>query len=172
LVTATKDGGEDFTFQYISPIETITRIVEDGSLLASQSSSDGLLRDLKDGSTYRNNNFFQQHPEAYTILLQSDALELANALGPRKGVFKVVNVYMTLAEIPKHLRSKTENLFLVLTVKESDLKNHRQEVYEPMLRDFLSLEEGVIVNGKILRAGLLVHLGDNLEVNNFNKDVK
>jgi hypothetical protein len=71
---------------------------------------------------------------------------------------------MTLGEIPKHQRSQTKNLFLVLSVKEKDLKNNRKEVYQPLIRDLLKLQEGVLFDGKLIRAGLLVHLGDNLEV--------
>jgi hypothetical protein len=62
-------------------------------------------------------------------------------------------------------RSKTENWFLALSVKESDLKLDRTAVYKPLLEDRLRLEQGIPVDdqGHILRAGLLCHLGDNLE---------
>jgi hypothetical protein len=60
------------------------------------------------------------------ILMHSDALELCNALWPAKGVHKVVNVYFALAEINKSQRSKTENFFLTLSVKEAYLKQYRK----------------------------------------------
>jgi hypothetical protein len=90
-------------------------------------------------------------------------VELANPLGASRGVHKIVNVYASLAELPKNARSKTENKFLVLSVKEKHLKKNREEVYKPLLEDLHRLEAGVSINGKILKAGLLVHLGDNLE---------
>ena len=62
--------------------------------------------------------------------------------------------------------------FLALTVKESDLKANREAVYQPIVDDLLLLEQGITTSdGKILRAGLLFHLGDNLEshaVGGFN----
>jgi len=65
--------------------------------------------------------------------------------------------------LPKALRSKTENKFLVLSVKNMHLKTHRQEIYKALVEDLKKLEAGVTINGKIVKAGLLCHLGDNLE---------
>jgi hypothetical protein len=76
----------------------------------------------------------------------------------------MVNVYVTLAEIPRSKRSKTENIFLVLSVKEQHLKKHGEEVYSSLLADLLLLERGVEVNGRFIKAGVLVYLGDNLEL--------
>lgn len=158
-----KEKGE-FTFQYVSIINTITRIVEDKSLIPDKPSPEGYLKDVKDGQAYKNNKYFQDNPDALTIMLYSDGLELANPLGAAKTVYKAVNVYLTLADIPKHLRSRTENQFLVLAVMEEDLKEHREEVYAKLLEELKQLEEGVWINGRLVKAGLLLHTGDNLEL--------
>ena len=107
--------------------------------------------------------YFKENKDAYTIELYSDSIELANPLGASRGVHKIVNVYATLAELPKALRSKTENKYLVLSVKDKHLKKHRAEIYKPLLNDLQLLEDGVTARGKTVKAGLLVHLGDNLE---------
>jgi hypothetical protein len=119
------------SFQYISIKEIITAIVNDPSFVLpaglQEISVEFRIRDVKDGTAYKENVFFSQNPTALTIIIYSDALELCNPLGPAKGVHKIVNIYFTLAEIEKNLRSKTENFFLTLTVKESDLKQFRKE---------------------------------------------
>lgn len=164
-------SGETAKFVYVSISETLAKIVPELPKPDVQP-SDGLIRDVKDGRVYKENPYFIKHPDAYTILLYSDAIEINNPLGAKKGVNKLVNIYWTIAEIPKHLRSKTENWFLALTVKESDLKSNRDAVYQPIVDDLLLLEKGITSSdGKVLRAGLVFHLGDNLEshgVGGFN----
>lgn len=163
-VLVTDPGDKPFSFQYICIKETLSSILGDPTFKPASTSTDGMLRDLKDGVIYKNNIFFQENPDAKTIILYSDALELGNPLGATKGKNKIVNIYLTLGEIPKHLRSKTENWFLVLSVRESDLKLHREEVYAQLLQDLTDLEEeGVCINGQWIKAGLLAHIGDNLE---------
>jgi len=173
--TADSDQQKEFKFVYISVPETLANIVEALGLLPGDLKQDDLLRDInngldrllkdvKDGLVYKTNPFFVKFPGAYTLMFYSDSIELSNPLGAKKGVYKLVNIYWTIAEIPKHLRSKTENWFLALSVKESDLKLNREAVYKPLVDDLLRLEAGIPVgDDNILRAGLLCHLGDNLE---------
>jgi hypothetical protein len=151
------------TFQYISIIDTISNIIQDPSFSQENPSEDGMLRGVKDGSVYAENNFFQENKDALTIEIYSDAVELANPLGASRGKHKILNVYFSLAELPKGIRSKTENKFLVLSVKNMHVKTYRQEIYKPLLEDLKKLESGVTMNGKMVKAGLLCHLGDNLE---------
>jgi hypothetical protein len=164
---APSDGSEEdmsFKFVYVSVADTLASIVAEPEFKPEMQSQDGLLRDVKDGLVYKNNEFFQKNPDAYSLMFYSDALELNNPLGARKGVNKIVNIYWTFAEIPKYLRSRTENWFLALSVKEHDLKLDRNAVYKPLIEDLLRLEKGIpFGEGKTLKAGLLCHIGDNLE---------
>jgi hypothetical protein len=150
-------------FQYISIVDTICTIVQDPGVSPEKQAEDGLLHGVKDGSVYAENSYFQENPDALTIELYSDAVELSNPLGASKGKHKVVNVYFSLAELPKGIRSKTENKFLVLSAKNIHLKTYRQDIYKPLLEDLKRLEAGITVNGQTVKAGLLCHLGDNLE---------
>jgi hypothetical protein len=125
------------TFQYIPIISTVNAIISDPFFSPTVANSGDLIQDIKDGSAYKENSFFQKNPDAYTGILYSDALPLTNPLGAAKGLHKIVNVYFTLAEIPKHLRSKVENWFLVLMVAEVDLKGNREEVYRPLIEVWL-----------------------------------
>jgi hypothetical protein len=125
------------TFQYIPIISTVNAIISDPFFTPAVATSGDLIQDIKDGSAYKENVYFQRNPDAYTGILYSDALPLTNPLGAAKGIHKIVNVYFTLAEIPKHQRSKVENWFLVLMVAEIDLKANRDAVYQPLIEGWL-----------------------------------
>lgn len=155
--------GKISAFQYIPIISTVDAILSDRSFSPAPITASDLIKDIKDGSAWRENEYFRNNPDALAGLLYSDALELCNPLGPRKGFHKIVNVYFTLAEIPKHLRSKTENWFLVMMVNEHDLKKNRDVVYKTLVDDLKRLEEGVLVGSRVIQMGIIAHLGDNLE---------
>jgi hypothetical protein len=139
------------TFSYVSVIDTLATLASDPSFKADACSDSGFLRDVKDGTAYKENAFFKKNPEAFTLIFYSDAVELCNPLGARKGAHKVVNGYFTVAELPKHLRSKAENLFLAFSVKEKDVKEYPYEVYQPLIQDLAKLEKGVDIGGKIIK---------------------
>lgn len=152
------------TFMYVSVKETMKRIVSDPTFIPAEHVNDGyFLRDLKDGTAYKSNEYFKQNPEAHTLMLYSDGFELCNPLGAKRGFNKLVNIYMSVVEIEKHNRSKTENLFLVMSVRESDLKKNRNTIYRVLVEDLKELENGIVHDGKLLKAGLLCQIGDNLE---------
>lgn len=94
------------TFQYIPVTELVTAIASEPGFSGEARSKDNtdVLRDIKDGDAYRSNPFFQENPDALGIILYSDEVEICNPLGAAKGVHKILNIYMTLAEIPKHDR--------------------------------------------------------------------
>jgi len=141
--TDISDEPKEVNWIHISISETLSNIIEDPGFQPEIRQEDELIRDIKDGRVYKSHPYFQKHPDAYTLLLYSDAIELANPLGAKKGTYKLVNVYWTIAEIPKYLRSHSENWFLALSIKEHDLKLAREEVYKPLVEDLLSLEKGV-----------------------------
>jgi hypothetical protein len=155
--------GKKATFHYIPVINTLNAIITDPTFTQTKATAGDLIQDIKDGSAWQDNEYFQNNPDAYTGVLYSDAVEICNPLGAAKGKHKIVNVYLTLVEIPKHLRSKVENWFLVLTVNERDLKANREAVYKPLLDDLKRLEQGLQVGEKFLQMGIVAHLGDNLE---------
>jgi hypothetical protein len=95
---------KEFSFVYVSVPETLKNVVESLGAKAAPLNRDHMLRDVKDGLKYKTNNFFKKHPEAYTLMFYSDTIEITNPLGAKKGVYKIVNVYWTIAEIPKQLR--------------------------------------------------------------------
>jgi hypothetical protein len=160
-------GEKEIKVVYISVSKTLENVVAALKKTkfpeeAQQKAAD-LLMDIKDGLAYKSNTYFRENPDAYTLMFYGDAYDITNPLGARKGIHKIVNIYWTIAELPKHLRSKTENWFLALSIKDSDLKLCRGAVEKLIVDDLLLLEEGIPVAESILKAGLLCYIGDNLE---------
>jgi hypothetical protein len=162
-------AGKECPFQYIPIIQTVEAIVSDPDFnnLSQAQSPPGIFYDFKDGSCWQNNPYFKENPDALTGQLYSDAVELDNPLGASKGQHKALNVYFSLVDVPKVLRSKTENIFLVLTALEKDLKENKEENYarffKPLLEDLKKLEAGVQIGGKTVKMGLICYSADNLE---------
>jgi hypothetical protein len=110
-----------------------------------------------------NSKYFQENPDALIGQLYSNAVELDNPLGASNGIHKVLNVYFSLA---KSLLSKTDNIFLMLTVLERDLqkekKNHNQ-FFKSLVKDLKRFESGVQIGGRTVKIGLICYSADNLE---------
>jgi hypothetical protein len=126
----------------------------------------GFLYDFKDGSTWKNSNYFQENPDALTGQLFSDAVEWDNPLGASKGIHRALNVYFSLVDIPKSLHSKTDNIFLVLTVLEKDLQNEKKNYnhfFKPLVDDHKRLESEVQIGGRTVKMGLICYSADNLK---------
>jgi hypothetical protein len=161
-------AGKVCTFQYVPIIETVTAIISDPEFprQTQTPTQEGLLYDIKDGSAWKENKYFKENPDALTGQLYSDAVELDNALGPSKGKHKALNVYFSLVDLPKPLRSNTENIFLVLSVVEKDLKENKENYnhfFRPLVEDLKKLEAGVQIGDKIVKLGLISYSADNLE---------
>ena len=80
--------------------------------------------DMKDGSLLKEGAYFQSHPDAYSILLYSDAVVLKNPLGAARGVYKIVQVFYTPADIPESQRSQVDRLQWVMVFREKLLQKH------------------------------------------------
>ena len=126
-----------------------------------------VLKDIKDGSVYKSVEYFQSNPDALVCLLYSDAVELTNPLSSGKGKHKIVQIFWTLADIPRNQRSKIDRIQLALVVKEKTLKKYGEKIiYKHLVNDLKKLEEGIEIKTpvrKLVKCGLLVHSADNLE---------
>ena len=169
-----KQGGKKECFHYIPVDEAVKHLVEDESFLEvleqernRYTTDDDIIRDVKDGTVFKTNEYFQANPEAYAMLLYSDAVELTNPLGASRGTHKVVQVFFVLADVPKEQRSQIDRLQLTLIVKEKLLKKYGYvRIYKKFVEDLVKLESGVTVEKpihKTVKCGLLLHVADNLE---------
>ena len=172
--TEVKNGVPKDVLHYIPVIETFKHILEDKTMIKvlekareERNSKEGVIRDIKDGRMYKRLDFFKNNPDALVAIFYSDALELVNPLGSARGKHKVVQVFWTLADIPKEQRSKIDRLNLALVVKEKHIKKYGYSlIYKNMLNDLKKLEEGIMVESpvpRLTKCGVLVHAGDNLE---------
>lgn len=67
------------------------------------------LEDINDGLAFKNNAFFHENPDAFTLQLYSDALELANPLGAGRLKHKIVQVFWSLCDIQRQHRIQIDN---------------------------------------------------------------
>ena len=125
------------------------------------------ITDILDGSLYKSNPFFKENKDALSLLFYSDGVELKNPLGAARGVYKIVQVFYTLVNIPKEQRSQVDRLQLCMVYREKLLKKYSFNViYRALINDLKKLENGITVNcpePKVVKAGLLLHAADNLE---------
>jgi hypothetical protein len=156
---------------YVSVIESFKNLIQDSSFLAMEERNIvpelETLGDVKDGELYKQNPFFMANPSAYTMMLYSDAIELVNPLGAGRGKHKVIQIFFSLCEISKHLRSKIDRIQLVAVFKEKLIKKYGfKKLYEQLVKDLKKLEEGVVVDfpvKRVVKCGVLIHPCDNLE---------
>ena len=87
-------------FHYIPIDQSIAALLQDPSfnrmveMSGENVAPDEVIEDMKDGLIYKENLYFQANPEAYSILLYSDGVELKNPLGAARGSYKVVQVWI------------------------------------------------------------------------------
>ena len=168
-------------YHYVDVKRLVENMVKDQSFKQMRSefrteSEEWVLKDLKDGSAYKRNDFFKRYPEALTAILYSDAIELKNPLGSAKGTYKVVMVYLSFAEITKIQRSKIDLIRTVMVFREELLKRHSIEsIFKPLVDDLLELEKnGILIHDPEplrIRVGVLCYIADNLEAHNIGKIV-
>jgi hypothetical protein len=166
-VTQISNSGFDLCYRTVSIVETVTAIVSylDYTNLTKDQTPHGFLYDFKDGSTWKNSKYFQENPDALNNQLYSNLVEFDNPLGASKVIHKALNVYFSLVDIPKSLRPKPDNIFLVLTVLDKDLqeKKNYNHFIKPLVVDLKRLESGVQIGGRTVKVGLICYSADNFE---------
>ena len=116
------------------------------------------LTDFCDGALFKKNSLCD-----INLLLYQDSFEVANPIGSAKNIHKLLAVYYILGNSRAFLRSKVEQIQLVMLINEKNFKRFGQETsFHKLVEDLRSLEDGHIVNGKTIRAGVFCFLGDNL----------
>ena len=169
-------GEKKESFMYVPVKENFKTLLEDSSFYKMMEEvrnrpgheDDTVLDDIKDGWSYKNTEYFQQNPDAFCGLLYSDGIEVVNPLGAARGRHKLLQLYWTLADIPKMYRGRIDRIQLGLVIREKLLKKHGyKKVYGRMIEDMRDLEiNGVEVTSPVPRTvkiAFLMHIGDSLE---------
>jgi len=79
----------------------VPSLADDLSAESEPASESVFIRDIKDGSGYHENKYFQDNPNALGLILHSDEADPCNALGAARGKHKMLNVYGTFVEFSK-----------------------------------------------------------------------
>lgn len=120
--------------------------------------------DISDGKNFTSNQFFIENQGCLKLILYQDAFEIVNPLGSAKKKHKVVAVYLSVANLPVHVRSNTDHMSLVLLCGENDLEHFGcAKAFSELLEDLSDLEEnGITVGGETVKGTLYCIAGDNL----------
>ena len=171
--TETLKGKKKEVYHYVSIVDTFRNLIQDPSFLKMvelnqlNTKTTNAISDLKDGSCYANNKFFQQNQGAYAGILYSDAVEIKNPLGSAKGSYKIVQIFYSLCEVDKSQRSKIDRFQLVMVFREKLLKKYSlQKLLKPLIDDIHQLEAGIEIyspSTRIAKFGILCYVADNLE---------
>lgn len=159
-------NGKKKYFHYVPIIETIQAMFQDKTLqpisLTSPITNNDVLKDFTDGSVFRMNKFFQDNLEPLKIILYQDGFEVVNPLGSAKGKYKLIAVYLSLGNLPPHLRTHIDTIQLVTLCKEKQF-NH-EKVYGPIVQDLKKIEsEGIDIScGQQVKGTVIFISGDNL----------
>ena len=168
--TKVREGGKKEVYHYVPLVASLNVLTVDPTFIKMRAGAkvfnDHKLRDLKDGSLFKNSNYFNENKDAFSIILYSDAVELQNPLGAARGTYKLVFIYYTLCEVVKPQRSQIDHLQLVMTFKEKLLKKYSlAKILKPLIDDLKSLEHGIEMSSptRILKCGVACYVSDNLE---------
>ena len=167
-------GAAKDCFHYIPVTESLKNLLEDPTMIEvlerareEDKKNTEVLRDIKDGSAFKGVGFFKENPGAFVAVFYSDALEIVNPLGAARGKHKVVQIFFTLADMPKIQRSQVDRIQLAMIVKEKLIKKYGiDKIYKNLIDDLKKLEEGIVVQNpvpRLVKCGVLLHAGDNLE---------
>ena len=136
------------TMVYVPILKSIEQLLSNSRIFnlvtsAPKQCKEGVLYDVSDGSCYRNNPFFQAHPNALQLILYHDEVEVCNPLGSHIGKHKIDLFYYTLANINPKYRSKLccIRLFAIAKAHDATLYGHNK-VLTPLINDLDKLAAG------------------------------
>ena len=162
------------SYQYVPLLASLKALLSDRSVqeqvqqLPERVSSDGTIKDFRDGSRFKNHPLFSQDPFALQIVAHYDELEVCNPLGSHVKTNKVGIVSYTLGNIHPKYRSKMKMAQLAIVATVPVIEAHGlHTVIKPFIHDLNTLaNEGIVVPidgmNQVFKGALLVFLADNL----------
>ena len=142
------NDGEDSgcRYSYVPILDTIAMLLMDEKIRSyfenvELKDNGRVMFDIVDGRVIKDNEFLKNHRNVVKIMFFQDAFEICNPLGASKKKFKIVAVYMVLVNLPPHLRTKTENIQLVLLCLDTYVTQFGwDKVLEKLIKDVKELE--------------------------------
>jgi len=167
MIAGKNKYGSPCSYHYIPLHETIKSLLQDESVENSVNlhtcGDESMFLDIHDGHVFKH-ICKTVHLPFLQIVLYQDAFEIVNPIGSARKLHKIIAVYMSLANLPPHLRTTIDNLQLVLLCRETDINHFGQDkIFCDLIRDLQDLElNGITVKGRMYEARLICFLGDNL----------
>lgn len=156
----------DEHFEYVPILETVQAVAGVEKLSGEFEQSTMLLRDVCDGSYFKEHRIFKDASSEKLLALQLyfDEFEVCNPLGSKRGKHKLLAGYLTILNRMPQSRSKLDDKYLILLAKTNLVtKFGFQKILEPLLNDVQQLEtNGININGTVMKGSLLFVSGDNL----------
>lgn len=161
-------------YQYISLIETLMSLFKRQDFFdeyikhnSCHNHQAGVYKDFRDGSVFKSNELFKNHPNSIQIQIGCDDFEVCNPLGSKKTIHKICAVYFTVYNMPRKFLSKANNIFLLCLATTDDLKTEFtdfNDILRPIVNEIAHLEKyGIKINDSLILKGTLASLTyDNL----------
>jgi hypothetical protein len=169
----TKPQMQKITGQHVSIRNMIKMLNEHTDLIKTAVSINKTGTD--DILTFFDGIHWNGHPlcnqKVLVLRLYGDDFEPANPLGSHKSVYKLGCIYYQFENLPLHMQSKTDNIFLALCYHSDDIKNFGwSAVFKPLVDELKSLESNGIdleINGALENYKVVISCitGDNLFLN-------
>ena len=174
--TEQKDVEE--TFQYVPLRENLKLFLQQPGYMSSICANQELNDHGSVLQTYRSGQYFKSQANldddgmiVIDLLIYTDDFETANPLGSKKGVYKLLGVYMSLICLPLKYQSKLDNILLVSLVESSLASKYGiNTILSPITSDLQELNRtGMYISCPeftgLVRPRLFQVIGDNLALN-------
>ncbi|XP_033214057.1 uncharacterized protein LOC117171113 [Belonocnema kinseyi] len=169
------DDGEDTgrRYSYVPILDTIALMLGDETIRRhcenfTLPDNGRIMFDITDGAIVQENELIKNHKDIVQVRLFTDAFEVCSPIGASKKKFEIVAVYMALINLPPYLRTRKENIQLVLLCLDSYIAEIGwAKILDKVLTDLRQLESqgiSLIIDGecKTFLGTLIAILGDNL----------
>jgi hypothetical protein len=143
----------------VSQLLSHKEIVEWIDTTDDRQSKDGVIRDIMDGSVYRNHDLFSKYKNSLIFLLYLDECWLNNSV-------EYLMIYLTLGNIPPMYRCLLEAITVLAAIPKKVVNSNGPYALQETLRDFVPFYDGVQVkiydnSSKFYRGAVIVVIVDH-----------
>ena len=138
------------TFEYVPILKTLQMISQKEDVLAhilSEKEEDGRIVSFKDGSIFKNSQFFKDHPSALQVNLYVDEFVPYCKIGNKTKKGKITAIYFTLGNIPRQYRSRLKDIHLVILCNSAYVTKY---LYSTILRRLVDDLKELEISGIVI----------------------
>ncbi|XP_026294434.1 uncharacterized protein LOC113218343 isoform X1 [Frankliniella occidentalis] len=135
------------TYEYISVQQILKQIVKRREIMdyvrSLRPSTNGMLYSFTDSDQYRRSPFFQEHPEAFQLVLYYDGVDPCRSQGPKSGHHELGNFLLRILNLPPRINSTMASVFPLILANSNDCKGTFEGVLRKLVDEVIELENGV-----------------------------